>query len=760
MTSSELGPPEAPATLAGDGPEQPLGEPSAGELARLRAECAALRAELEHWRWDAGAARRELRQIQSSRIWRLAGRYWALRRWLERLGAKLPRLAGAGQHVASAPVAPVNHRAALDERIPPGLSPRPQGRPDLVFLSIIDWDFRFQRPQQLASHFGRAGHRVFYLSVSQFLPLHDAAWALVPKAEQVVEVRLAARRAPDIYAGRLTAAELATLEESMTRLASDLAFGDVVLVVHLPFWAPLAERLRERLGWRVVYDCMDDWAAFPGIGARVHALEPELVASADLTVVTADRLAEQQLGRARRLLLARNGMDPEHYRRHYGAHPLLAAVASPVIGYFGALAAWVDVALLEQICRRFPQATVVLAGGVFDVDLGAIEQLPNVRLLGQRPYDEMPRLLFHFDVCIIPFLVNAVTEATNPVKLYEYLWSGKPVVAPRLSELVPFADLCYLADDQAGFLAGLEDALAEPSDDPRRELRRRAAEANSWSRRCDAISEAIAETWPLVSVVVVTYGGLPLTRRCLESLLGGETWPRLEVLVVDNASPDGTVAYVRERAARDPRLRLLAQTSNLGFAAANNVGIAAARGELVMLLNNDTVVPPGLLGRLWRHLERDPEIGLLCPTTNFCGNEARIDADYDDLAHLPGFAAARARAHAGQNFDLAVAAMYCVLARRAVLAAVGPLDDAFGVGMFEDDDYSLRARAAGYRVVCAEDAYVHHVGQGSFQFLPPEEYQALWERNQRYFERKWGRRWTPHETRRGVGAVASRVSKG
>ncbi len=127
-----------------------------------------------------------------------------------------------------------------------------------------------------------------------------------------------------------------------------------------------------------------------------------------------------------------------------------------------------DVPLLEKIAVRYPDATIVLAGGHFDVDLSPVASRPNVRLLGQRPYDEMPELLWNFDVCIIPFLVNDITEATNPVKFYEYLYGGKPVVAPALTELLPYADSAYLARGHDEFLAQLDRALAEPAEDPRR----------------------------------------------------------------------------------------------------------------------------------------------------------------------------------------------------------------------------------------------------------------------------------------------------
>jgi GT2 family glycosyltransferase len=342
------------------------------------------------------------------------------------------------------------------------------------------------------------------------------------------------------------------------------------------------------------------------------------------------------------------------------------------------------------------------------------------------------------------------------VKFYEYLYGGKPVVAPALTELLPYAGISYLANGHEEFLAQLARALAEPKDDPRRAERRRVAEENDWAHRYEAIDRGIAGAYPLVSVVIVTYGGLDLTRDCLESL-SRETWPRLEVLVVDNASSDGTPEFLKEVAAREPRVRTIFNAENRGFAAANNQGIAGSTGEVVVLLNNDTVVPPGLLGLLAGHLQRDPSIGLLCPTTNFCGNEARVEPEYEQISGLPDFAARRAAKHRGRVFDIGVAAMYCVASRRAVLEDVGPLDEAYGVGMFEDDDFAVRMRQKGYRVACAEDAYVHHVGQGAFRKLSPAEYDALWKRNQAYFEKKFGLEWKKHIPREGVTAVASKV---
>jgi GT2 family glycosyltransferase len=247
----------------------------------------------------------------------------------------------------------------------------------------------------------------------------------------------------------------------------------------------------------------------------------------------------------------------------------------------------------------------------------------------------------------------------------------------------------------------------------------------------------------------VTYYNLDYTKLCIDSVFRNTLYPNFELIVVDNASSDGTPEYLQQLAADHENVKVILNDRNLGFARANNQGVAVSSGSSIVLLNNDTVVPNGWLPKLMRHLSR-PDLGLVVTVTNFSGNESRIVVPYTDLGDLEEFAARYTREHEGEMFDIRVAAMYCVAMRRDVVDKVGPLDEQFSVGMFEDDDYSERVRRAGYRVVCVEDVYIHHFGQVSFRKLSNSEYQAIWERNQKLYEKKWGVTWKPHTLRAGV----------
>jgi len=249
------------------------------------------------------------------------------------------------------------------------------------------------------------------------------------------------------------------------------------------------------------------------------------------------------------------------------------------------------------------------------------------------------------------------------------------------------------------------------------------------------------------SIVVVTHDGLSFTRLCLESVLVNTADRDFELIVVDNGSGDGTPAYLAKLAEQDARVRVLLNGKNVGFAPACNDGLQLAGGEHLVLLNNDTMVPPGWLAGLVRHLQ-NPGVGLVGPVTNRIGNEAEVTAEYRTWGEFLDFARRRAEDHPGEWLEVRTPAMFCLAMRRQTYVRLGPLDERYEVGLLEDDDYADRARQAGYQLRCVEDVAVHHFGEASFgKLVPGGEYARILKANQQRYAEKWGRRWEPYGRR-------------
>jgi len=248
------------------------------------------------------------------------------------------------------------------------------------------------------------------------------------------------------------------------------------------------------------------------------------------------------------------------------------------------------------------------------------------------------------------------------------------------------------------------------------------------------------------SIVVVTHDNLAFTRLCLRSVLAN-SGEGIELIVVDNGSSDGTPSYLARLAERDARVRVLLNGTNAGFAPACNQGLGLATGDHLVLLNNDTLVAPGWLAGLRRHLA-EPGVGLVGPVTNRIGNEAEIDADYATWGEFLAAAARRAGEHAGEWLEIGTPAMFCLAMRRQTFLRLGPLDEGYEIGLLEDDDYAERARRAGYELRCADDVLVHHFGEASFgRLVAGGEYRRILEANQQRYAEKWGRPWQPYGRR-------------
>ena len=727
------------------------------ELSKLREEVARYRrdSELLHvvlasrsWRWTR-PFRFLMRIVQYGGLGaddrqRLAS---ALRRFLRRVpGGQARTLVASPLDAPLGPLRPVEDLLPARELPRLRLIPAPQGdKRDIYVWSVIDWHFRMQRPQHLARALSEGGHRVFYIS-NNFVDSSEPGFAIEPldREGRLFQVHLHLLGAPAIYIHSPTNGQSAQLAAGLADLARWHAGRNAVSIVQHPYWTLLAGRPPAQC---VVYDCMDHHAGFADNTSGILAEEGQLVATSDLVIVTSQWL-EQEIGRqGRPVALIRNATEFEHFNQA-PAKVFSDPLGRRVIGYYGAIAHWFDVDLVRAIAEAFPQHLLLLVGCDTTGAAQALAGLGNVQFTGEVKYTELPYWLHGFDVCLLPFNIEPLTLATNPVKVYEYLSAGKPVVAVDLPEMAQFGDRVRVAGTVEAFVDAVGEALTSSDDASGRAHRQAFAACQTWSHRALELDDALASVRPArVSVIVVTYNNLDYTMNCLDSLQRFSDWSELEIIVVDNASQDDTPAFLRKWASEGDLRHVILNTDNRGFAAANNQGLAAASGAYMVLLNNDTFVTRGWVRSLLAHLRRDPAVGLVGPVTNNIGNEARVDTDYGvDMEAMARFANEYTARHAGRAFGIDNLAFFCVAMSRSTYQAIGPLDEAFGIGFFEDDDYCRRVEQAGLRCVCAEDVFIHHQLSASFDALKAEQRLALFERNKRIYEAKWGP-WQPHSYR-------------
>lgn len=251
-------------------------------------------------------------------------------------------------------------------------------------------------------------------------------------------------------------------------------------------------------------------------------------------------------------------------------------------------------------------------------------------------------------------------------------------------------------------------------------------------------------TGAAVDIVIPAFNQLDYCRQCITSILQNTDVP-YRLILVDNGSTDG----VGEFFDAVPGAVVVHTGENLGFAGGINRGLAHCAGH-ALLLNSDTLVPCGWLGRLLAALTQDDAIGMVGPMSNCVSGPQQIDdLHFDTLDAISEYADGLYHAQGDAVRDTGRLVGFCLLIRDTVLRAVGTLDERFGIGNFEDDDYGLRVQRAGYRLGIAEGAFVFHYGSRTFagMGLVDDAWRELIARNETLFLEKW------------EGAVAPRAAE-
>ncbi|NHF73711.1 glycosyltransferase [Paracoccus xiamenensis] len=558
-------------------------------------------------------------------------------------------------------------------------------KPDIFILSPLAWHGRPRRPHHLALELAKAGHRVFFAE-----PITGDA----PPQEVAPGIHLL--RLPD--SGKPAGADMTTPPSpAMQRIWVDhfhrfadrhqISLRAHVLVMH-PLWWSVARHLSPQfqlvadIGAEIEQDGADD---------PILRLQQQMIAEADRVIVSSQSRQDRLSGQ-RPVRLIRNGADIDLFTagatRDFPLEPRPEGVIR--VGYIGAVADWFDTGLVLAIARQNPDFDIHLGGPVTT----AIEpDLPNVRLHGEIPHADLPGFLAAMDVMMIPFRPSARARASEPIKFYDHAAAGKPTVATALPELARAGDTVLIATDPASFAQAIRAAADKACDPMTASVLRAFALENAWSYRAANLVDEM-ERAPLLSVVIPTQGPAAPALTCIDMLVGhGDTYPRLEILLADAGSDAAASEDLRAATSADSRIRIVPHGAGLDGAA--KAGIAAARGEYILLLNPQARIAAGALPAMVAHLQRRPLLGLVGPLYN--GLDSAQHAL--DAATIDRLARKMTTGHRGQWTPFPVDPKFCAMFRRAdldradLLAAIAPGD--------------AGPPAKGLETALAEDAYVH-----------------------------------------------------
>jgi glycosyltransferase involved in cell wall biosynthesis len=396
-------------------------------------------------------------------------------------------------------------------------SPSPISREDFVILSTQDWKSLPTRKHRFARWWAESGNRVLYVEQQ----MHFAGW-LVDIRNQFSRIWrwLEGPRevAPNLWVFTLPIVlpffQMSGLINRINNLfllpvlraqLRRLGFEQPIVWTYTPHSADFIGKLGEKAA---VYECVDDFTASKGlIDPKVIArLERRLIEAVDLFIATHPALAEKRKAWAKRSEVVPNGVEADHLAR--AADPdlpvaeAMAGLKHPVIGYLGGINYWIDTHLLARIAKENPDWTVAMVGPAdLLADLEPLKGLSNVVMTGRVPYEEVPGCVKAFDVCVNPYVLDDVAEHCSPLKLYEYMATGKQIVSVDMPEARQFASLISIAGGADEFVELVSQAVHSP--DGRDRERMAEARHHTWRGRFDAVSTALAD---VITRGVITTG--------------------------------------------------------------------------------------------------------------------------------------------------------------------------------------------------------------------------------------------------------------
>jgi hypothetical protein len=364
----------------------------------------------------------------------------------------------------------------------------------IVVFSHLRWNFVYQRPQHLLSRLA-ATWPVFFIEEPELDRDGPVRWERSSPHPNVIVLR----PRTSVEAPGFNAEQLAALAPLIADLASELEDRRLVAWLYTPLALPLAQALEPDV---MVYDCMDELSLFLGAPPELLSREAALLECADVMFTGGPSLYRAKRSRHANVHCFSSSVDAAHFRSaRWGNAGAVetedqAHLPHPRLGFYGVIDERLDIRLLDFIAERRPEWQIVLVGPVVKIDPAALPRRPNIHYFGQRSYDDLPRYLVGWDVCLLPFALSDATRFISPTKTLEYMAAERPIVSTPITDVAePYGDIVYLGATPEEFLGACDAALKSSTEErARRASRMREVLAGtSWNVTVAAMEKLIAE---------------------------------------------------------------------------------------------------------------------------------------------------------------------------------------------------------------------------------------------------------------------------
>ncbi len=364
----------------------------------------------------------------------------------------------------------------------------------IVAFSHLRWNFVYQRPQHLLSRLA-ALHPVVFVEEPEFDEDGPARWERSTPHPNVTVYR---PRTP-VAAPGFHRDQLPVLEPLMAELSADLGGTDLVAWLYTPMALPLALSLDPDAA---VYDCMDELSLFAGAPPELLGMEEQLLEYADVMFTGGPSLYRAKQSRHPNVHCFSSSVDAAHFRlrddvgNEVSEAEDQAELPHPRLGFYGVIDERLDLDVVQRLADAHPEWHVVLVGPVVKIDPAQLPRRANIHYFGQRSYEELPRYLAGWDVCLLPFARNDATKFISPTKTLEYMAAELPIVSTPITDVAePYGHIVYLGGTPDEFITACEIAMASSAE----ERARRAAQmrqvlaGTSWDVTVAAMEKLLTE---------------------------------------------------------------------------------------------------------------------------------------------------------------------------------------------------------------------------------------------------------------------------